>query len=93
MARSKFGKGEDFVINSFLTEDEMKATNFSVKIEAPTINTSIRDRSCIVQFSKGTSDSRLNRGIVENIMRHGCFGNWIFPNDGFFLSITWKIMI
>ena len=69
MARHKFAKGEDFQVNSFLTEDEMKATNFSVKIEAPTIDTSIRDRSCIVQFPKGTSDARLNRGIVETIMR------------------------
>ena len=77
-------------------EDEFKASTMSVEIQCPKINTNIRDKSCIVVFPRGTSDNRLNRTIVEEIMRNEwkdlfnhvlSFGNmdfsrkWIFHFD------------
>ena len=96
MARRNDMKENNFNVNSFITEDEMKAAKFSVEIEAPTIKNNIRDRSCIVQFPKGSSEFRLNRSIVETIMRREwgtlfehviSFGNvdfsrrWVFAFD------------
>ena len=79
-----------------MNEDEWKAANASVQIRAPKINSSIRDRSCIVTFPKGTSDQRLTRSLVEEIMKREwgvlfshvlSFGNidfsrqWVFHFD------------
>ena len=96
MARRNPITESDFRTHSFVSEDDLKASTMSVKIKCPKIETSVRERSCIVSFPRGTSENRLNRVIVENIMRNEwgvlfyhvvSFGNidfsrkWIFHFD------------
>ena len=96
MARRKALSEQDFKGCSFANEDELKATTMSVEIESPRIDESIRDKSCIVFFPRGISENRLNRVLVEEIMRNEwkdlfdhviSFGNidfsrkWIFHFD------------
>ena len=54
--------------NKYNNEDHFKATHLSVEVRSPKINSSIRDRSCIVVFPRGDNPSRLNRGSVEEVM-------------------------
>ena len=51
--------------NKYNNEDHFKATHLSVEVRPPKINSSIRDRSCIVVFPRGDNPSRLNRGSVD----------------------------
>ena len=53
----------------FANEDSLKASKFSVHIQAPRINTNIRDCSCIVTFPRDTSENRLTRALVETVMK------------------------
>ena len=55
-------------MESFVNEDELKAAMMSVEISAPKENDNVRDRSCIVSFPRGTSNVRLNRQIVKEIL-------------------------
>ena len=95
MARRSEMTEENFKMNTFINEDEMKASTMSVEIKAPKINTGVRDQSCIVIFPKGSCEGRLNRSMVEIIMKREwgdlfehviSFGNiyfsrWIFCFD------------
>ena len=53
----------------FANEDDLKMKLMSVNIDTPKINPCIRDKSCIITFPKGSSENRLNRKVVEDIMR------------------------
>ena len=56
-------------MNKYVSEDDWKSHNVSTLIKAPKINTSIRDKSCIVQFPKNSFENRLTRAVVEETMR------------------------
>ena len=75
---------------------EASQVSLSVLVEAPGIDTDIRDKSCIVQFPRNSYEGKMNRSIVQEIMRKEwgqlCnnviqFGNidfsrkWIFQFD------------
>ena len=69
MARRNPITDNDFNIHSFANEDDWKCSNLSEEIEAPVINSNIRDKSWVVQFPKNSFENRINRGVVEKIMR------------------------
>ena len=72
MASGSVITDKNFNITTFVSEDDMKEKCMSINIQAPKINPSIRDRSCIVIFPKCSSENRLNRAVVEDIMK----GEW-----------------
>ena len=53
----------------FANEDDLKMKLMSVNIDTPKINPCMRDKSCMIIFPKGSSENRLNRKVVEDIMR------------------------
>ena len=55
-------------ISHYASEEDFRAAKFSKEIRAPKINNSIRNRSCIVIFPRGISESRLTRVSVEEMM-------------------------
>ena len=96
MARRKALNEQDFHGCTYVNEDDLKASTMSIQIDSPQINHSIRDKSCIVFFPRGITESRLNRNLVEELMSREwgdlfnhvlSFGNidfsrkWIFHFD------------
>ena len=59
---------ENLEMETFTSEDELKAAMMSVEIATPKENENVRDRSCIVSFPRGASDMWLNRQIVKDIL-------------------------
>ena len=58
-----------FDMSCFTSEDELKAHMYSVKIESPKINESVRDQSVVITFPRGSYSERLTRGVLEKIMK------------------------
>ena len=89
-------KAANYNMNRFVNEDELKAETMSIQIRSPKVDTSIRDKSCIIVFPRNLSESKLTRISIEKIMRDQwgelfdnitTFGNidfsrkWIFSFD------------
>ena len=67
--RVTYSKDNKFDMSCFTSEDELKAHLYSVKIESPKINESVRDQSVIITFPRGSYSDRLTRGAIEKIMK------------------------
>ena len=68
MARGNSMNEMNFQLSRFSSEDEFKAKTMSYHIRAPKVNTSIRDKSCIISFPRGTHENKLTRLSVREIM-------------------------